>query len=98
MLRAGAAIVFVTERDSLSGAYSSEGILQGADPLTSSPVLTPRPSFYAVRSLSAELAQHGTSVSNLRLVSGLRNASQVWLRKAVRTSIHTKARPADVKR
>jgi hypothetical protein len=52
MIHAGAAIVFVTERDSLTGRYASEGVLQSADPLTSHPQFTFRPSFYAVRQLS----------------------------------------------
>jgi hypothetical protein len=57
MLSAGAAMVFVTERDSLGGPYASEGILQSAEPLTADPACTPRPSFYAVRALIRELAR-----------------------------------------
>jgi hypothetical protein len=56
MLRAGAAMVFVTERDSLSGRYGSEGVLQSPDPLPADPSCTPRPSYYAVRALIQELA------------------------------------------
>ncbi|HEY6522378.1 MAG TPA: hypothetical protein VIY10_01345 [Solirubrobacteraceae bacterium] len=56
MLRAGAAMVFVTERDSLSGRYASEGVLQTPDPLPADPSYTPRPSYYAVRALIQELA------------------------------------------
>lgn len=56
MLGAGAAMVFVTERDSLSGRFASEGILQSADPLTADPQYKPRPSFYAVRALVRRLA------------------------------------------
>lgn len=51
MLQCGAKMVFVTERDSMRGAYASEGILQSTDPLTGSPLITPRPSFYAVQAL-----------------------------------------------
>jgi hypothetical protein len=43
MLRAGAAMVFVTERDSLSGRYATEGVLQSPDPLSADPAWTPPP-------------------------------------------------------
>jgi hypothetical protein len=52
MLQSGAEMVFVTERDSMQGAYASEGILQTTDPLTASPLLRRRPSFYAVQALA----------------------------------------------
>jgi hypothetical protein len=52
MVHAGAAMVFVTERDSLTGRYASEGVLKSADPLTASPRYARRPSFYAVRALA----------------------------------------------
>ena len=52
MLGAGAANVFVTERDAVGGRYASEGVLDTADPLTDSPVYTRRPSFYVVRHLA----------------------------------------------
>jgi hypothetical protein len=52
MIRAGAAMVFITERDSLSGRFASEGILQSANPLPADPQVKPRPSFYAVRQLA----------------------------------------------
>ena len=71
MLNAGAAMVFATERDALAGRFASEGILQSADPLTESPVLTPRASFYALRGLahryvltSAHPARHSTPTSH----------------------------------
>jgi len=51
MLGAGAGMVFVTERDSLTGRYASEGVLQSSDPLTADPQLTQRPSFAAIRDL-----------------------------------------------
>jgi hypothetical protein len=51
MLAAGAAKVFLTERDALSGPYASEGVLDTDDPLTADPQYTRRPSFYAVRRL-----------------------------------------------
>ncbi|HET7047390.1 MAG TPA: hypothetical protein VFI54_03895 [Solirubrobacteraceae bacterium] len=56
MLGSGAAMVFVTERDSLTGRFASEGILQSADPLTADPQYKLRPSFYAVRALARRLA------------------------------------------
>jgi hypothetical protein len=52
MLHAGAAMVFITERDSLTGPYASEGVLQSTDPLTAHPAYGRRPSFYAVRTLA----------------------------------------------
>jgi hypothetical protein len=52
MIHAGAAMVFVTERDSLTGRYASEGVLQSTDPLIANPTYTRRPSFYAVRALA----------------------------------------------
>ena len=56
MLSAGAAMVFVTERDSMTGRFASEGILQSADPLTTDPHYSLRPSFYAVQALARQLA------------------------------------------
>jgi hypothetical protein len=55
MLRSGAAMVFVTERDSMTGRFASEGILQSADPLTAHPQYKLRPSFYAVKALAQRL-------------------------------------------
>jgi hypothetical protein len=52
MIRAGAAKVFITERDALSGPFASEGILDTSDPLVANPRYTRRPSFDAVRSLA----------------------------------------------
>jgi hypothetical protein len=52
MLDAGAAMVFVTERDALTGPYASEGFLRTSDPLTADPAYTRRPSFYAIRALA----------------------------------------------
>lgn len=52
MIRAGAAKVFISERDSLTGPYASEGILNTADPLTAEPHYTRRPSFYTIRRLA----------------------------------------------
>jgi hypothetical protein len=52
MIRAGAAKVFITERDSLSGSFASEGLLETSDPLTASPRCIRRPAFYAIRSLA----------------------------------------------
>jgi hypothetical protein len=56
MLQSGAAMVFVTERDSMTGRFASEGILQTADPLKADPQCKLRPSFDAVRALARRLA------------------------------------------
>ena len=55
MIRAGAAKVFITERDALTGRFASEGILDTTDPLQAEPRYTRRAGFYAVRAL----ARHG---------------------------------------
>jgi len=72
MLRAGAAMVFVTERDSLGGPYASEGVLQSPDPLPDDPSVTPRPSYYAVSALIRRLARRRDytrmSASPLRMI------------------------------
>ena len=52
MVRAGAAKVFITERDALSGQFESEGILDTSDPLQANPAYSRRPSFYVVRALA----------------------------------------------
>jgi Abnormal spindle-like microcephaly-assoc'd, ASPM-SPD-2-Hydin len=51
LLDAGAAEVFVTERDNLAGPFSSEGVLGGtvADPPVSDPQVVEKPAFAAVR-------------------------------------------------
>jgi hypothetical protein len=51
MLNAGAAMVFVTERDSLTGRFATEGILRTQDPLPANPQYTRRRSYYTVRAL-----------------------------------------------
>jgi hypothetical protein len=58
LLRAGAAKVFVTERDNGSGGDASEGLLGGnvADPPSASPMPVRRPAFFAVQSLARKLA------------------------------------------
>jgi hypothetical protein len=58
LLHAGAAKVFVTERDNGSGGDASEGVLGGnvADPPSASPVPVRRPAFFAVQALARELA------------------------------------------
>jgi hypothetical protein len=63
ILHAGAAIVFVTERDSLTGPYASEGVLQTTDPLTAFSVYTRRPSFYAVRTFATATGARPTHLS-----------------------------------
>jgi hypothetical protein len=55
MIHAGAAKVFITERDSLTGPYASEGVLDTTDPLTNNPQYTRRPSFYTIQQLTQRL-------------------------------------------
>ena len=52
MIAAGAAKVFVTERDAMTGRYASEGVLRTPNPLPALPSFVRRPSFYALRSLA----------------------------------------------
>ena len=52
---AGADMIFVTGRDWGSGAFASEGILEGTNPLTSSPALRRRAAFYVVKAAAASL-------------------------------------------
>lgn len=66
MLGAGANMVFVTERDSLTGPYASEGILQTQDPLTDNPPITRRPSYNAVKTLIQRLARAAVRVNGRR--------------------------------
>jgi len=58
LLRAGAAKVFVTERDNGSGKDASEGVLGGnvKDPPSANPQPVPKPAFYAVQALAIRLA------------------------------------------
>jgi hypothetical protein len=53
ILRAGAALVFVTQRDNLGGWFASEGVLGGAveDPPSANPRVIRKPAFYALRAL-----------------------------------------------
>jgi len=76
MIWAGAARVFITERDVLSGAFASEGILDTSDPLTADPQYRRRPSFAAVRQLilrrrteSARAGCHRPRIAAVRLSS-----------------------------
>jgi hypothetical protein len=52
MIAAGAAKVFITERDSMTGPYASEGFLQTPDPLPNIPAITRRPSFNTIQQLT----------------------------------------------
>jgi hypothetical protein len=61
MICAGASKVFITERDSLTGRYASEGVLQTTDPLTAFPQYTRRPSFYSARKLAEALTHQSTT-------------------------------------
>ena len=69
MLKAGAAMVFVTERDALTGRYASEGILQTQDPLPANPQITRRPSYYAIHALIQRLAHTATRADSRRAVA-----------------------------
>jgi hypothetical protein len=53
LLSAGAAKVFVTERDNLGGAFASEGVLGGTvrDPPSAAPDVVRKPAFWALRAL-----------------------------------------------
>jgi hypothetical protein len=55
LLDAGAAKVFVTERDNLSGSFASEGLLGGdvADPPPADPQIIEKPAYAAVQALAA---------------------------------------------
>jgi hypothetical protein len=59
LVRAGAAKVFVTLRDNLSGPYASESVLGGivCDPPSADPQVVRKPSFYALRTLIRALAR-----------------------------------------
>jgi hypothetical protein len=61
LLDAGAAEVFVTERDNLSGEFASEGVLGGAvsDLDAAAPVITTKPSFAAVQAIADCYAAQG---------------------------------------
>jgi hypothetical protein len=61
LVDAGAAMVFVTERDNLSGPSASEGVLGGdvADPPPADPQITPKPAFDVVRAAADCYAQFG---------------------------------------
>jgi hypothetical protein len=54
-------MVFVTERDNLSGSFASEGVLGGdvADPPPADPEITPKPAFDVVRAAADCYAQLG---------------------------------------
>ncbi|HEY1510436.1 MAG TPA: choice-of-anchor D domain-containing protein [Solirubrobacteraceae bacterium] len=54
LIDAGASMVFVTERDNLSGQYASEGLLGGdvLDPPVADPQPIEKPAFAAVRAMS----------------------------------------------
>jgi hypothetical protein len=54
LVDAGAAMVFVTERDNLGGYFASEGLLGGnvSDPAVGNPQVIQKPSFAAVQALS----------------------------------------------
>jgi hypothetical protein len=77
MIRGGAAKVFVTERDTLSGPYASEGFLQTPDPLPAFPTFTRRPSFYTIQHLARENRWPAGRVRGARIRSAKRKSRPV---------------------
>ena len=61
LIDAGAAEVFVTERDNLSGPFASEGVLGGdvADPPPANPQIVIKPAFGVVQAIAECFAQLG---------------------------------------
>ena len=61
LIDAGAAAVFVTERDNLSGAFASEGVLGGnvADPPPADPQIITKPAVAVVRATADCFSQFG---------------------------------------
>ncbi len=61
LIDAGAAEVFVTERDNLAGPFASEGVLGGdvADPPPDDPQIVTRPAFATVQTIADCFAQLG---------------------------------------
>jgi hypothetical protein len=84
MICAGAAKVFLTERDGLGGRYSSEGFLRTSDPLTADPAYTRRPSFYAIRAL-AQAESHSPSAGRQAACTAVRAAEKAASRAARRS-------------
>jgi hypothetical protein len=74
MIYAGAAKVFVTERDTLSGPYASEGFLQTPDPLPAFPTYTRRPSFYTIEHVARENWPPASRVRTARIRSAKRKS------------------------
>jgi hypothetical protein len=86
MISAGAAKVFITERDALGGGFASEGILNTSDPLPADPPYSRRPSFYAVRASASRLGR----LSRACVLLSFRSQSPARLGQWVR---RTKIRP-----
>jgi hypothetical protein len=61
LVGAGAAEVFVTERDNLGGQYASEGVLGGdvTDPPTADPQVVEKPAYSAMQTLAGCFEQRG---------------------------------------
>jgi polysaccharide biosynthesis protein PslG len=78
MLHAGAAKIFVTERDATGGPFASEGVLASSDPLGPEPHCVRRPAFYAVRALGVRRGRLHANVQQARSAS----ADGVWSRSA----------------
>ena len=64
MVRAGAGKVFISQRDNLSGAFASEGVLGGsvADPPSAAPQIIRKPAFYVLRAMIARAGQTSTAL------------------------------------
>ena len=68
LVDAGAAEVFVTERDNLTGQFSSEGVLGGdvSDPPVSAPQIVPKPAFAVVQNIAECFAAIGRDCPGAR--------------------------------
>jgi hypothetical protein len=90
LLRAGAARVFVTERDNLGGAFASEGLLGGlvADPPQPDPVIRPKPAAGTFTRLAKNGSQAPTTRTSTPVaLSGSRAAAGAPCARTLETSV-----------
>jgi hypothetical protein len=69
MINAGATKVFITERDTTTGPFASEGFLHTQDPLPAAPVYSRRESFYTIQRLARARWPSARSARRTRLAS-----------------------------